>query len=330
MRSLVFVALFAVGCGSGSIDDGATADPTDGASADEGTLDTASDSTSANDAIANDTATTSDTGTPDTATPKDSATSTPTCLGAAAGAYCGSDEMKDADPDTLYQCPGAGKPPTSSTKCASGCVIEAAGTPDHCKVVSSPTGYRLPWPPGTSMQLTQDCNDSCCSDHVGNDQWAWDWANGSGFTIVAARGGTITHLKSNSTSASSCANDANILVIDHGDGTQALYMHFAGGSLRAGVTCGATVTRGQPLATAGTTGWSTGVHLHFQVEKVHTGAPTCECGTSGTGCATNTVPWSSMWVTATYPSVSINFEEWPTASSCGNRRLAMPASINAP
>ncbi|MBI2395843.1 MAG: M23 family metallopeptidase [Deltaproteobacteria bacterium] len=268
----------------------------------------------------------------DTSSPVDTGAS-PICLASAAGAYCGNDEMKDADPSTLYQCPGPGKPPTSSTKCDAGCQIEPAGTPDHCKVVSSEAGYRLPWPPGTTMRLTQDCNDACCADHVGVDQWAWDFANGTGFTVVAARGGTVTHLKINSTSgcgSSSCAGQANLIVIDHGDGTQALYMHLAGGSLRAGVTCGATVARGQPLATAGTTGWSTGLHLHFQVGKVHTGAPTCECGASGTGCATTTVPWANLWVSSTYPTVPITFEEWPATATCANRRITMPASTNSP
>lgn len=300
------------------------------------------DGTGATDATEPTDTSTNDSGTPvpiedsgsDTSTAVDTAPPpSPICLGTSPGAYCGNDEMKDADPSTLYQCPGPGKAPTSSTKCEAGCQIEASGTPDHCKVVSSPTGYRLPWPPGTTMRLTQDCNDACCADHVGNDQWAWDFANGTGFTVVAARGGTVTHLKINSSSgcgSSSCAGQANLIVVDHGDGTQALYMHLAGGSLRPGVSCGATVSRGQPLATAGTTGWSTGLHLHFQVAKVHTGAPTCECGVAGTGCAASFVPWSNLWVSSTYPSLPITFEEWPAASTCANRRITMPASINAP
>jgi len=251
----------------------------------------------------------------------------PTCLGTAAGAYCGNDEMKDADASTLYECPGAGKAPTSSTKCADGCVVEPSGTPDHCKLVVSPTDYRLPWPTGTAMSLTQDCNDSCCSDHVGLDQWAWDWADGTSFTIVAARGGTITHVKINSTTgcgSSACANDMNFIVVDHGDGTQALYMHLLGMSLQPGISCGATVTSGQPLALAGTTGWSTGLHLHFQVEKVHAGAATCECGADGLGCAASSVPWSTIWVTSAYPTVSVTFSDWPSSAACANRRITMP------
>ena len=82
--------------------------------------------------------------------------------------------------------------------CAAGCLVEPAGTPDRCATPAALDGYRLPWRPNVAMQLTQDCNDSCCSDHVGIDEYAYDWANGGAFTIVAPRGGTITHLKANS------------------------------------------------------------------------------------------------------------------------------------
>jgi murein DD-endopeptidase MepM/ murein hydrolase activator NlpD len=227
-----------------------------------------------------------------------------------------------------------GSLPTVDGSTPSDAGADAKPQPDGGKSDAAPpngTTYKLPWPKGTSMQLTQDCNDSCCADHVGNDQYAWDFANGTGFTIVAARGGTVTHLKINSTTgcgSSTCVNDANFIVIDHGDGTMATYLHLAGGTLKPNVSCGAQVVQGQPLATAGTTGWSTGVHLHFQVSKVHANAPTCECGASGTGCAANTVPWGNFWVSATYPSQAIPFVEWPAASTCANRRITMPASQN--
>jgi hypothetical protein len=191
--------------------------------------------------------------------------------------------------------------------------------------------FKLPWPMGTTMQLTQDCNDSCCNDHVGNARYAWDFANGSGFQIVAARGGTVTHLKINSMTGcgtSACVNQANFIVIDHGDGTTATYLHLAGNSLAQNVSCGAQITQGQPLAKAGTTGWSTGLHLHFQVGKTHNGAPTCECGANGQGCAANVVPWANFWSSSTYPTVSMSFVEWSAASMCANRRMTMPASQN--
>lgn len=252
------------------------------------------------------------------------------CTGKAPGAYCGGNQVTNGDPSTLYECPGANQAPTKATACVAGCVVEPPGTADHCKVQPSQNGYRLPWSKNVTMKLTQDCNDSCCADHVGNAKYAWDFANGGAFTVLATRGGTITHLKINSTKGcgtNGCVNDANVIVIDHGDGTESTYLHLAGNSLAAGITCGAVVTQGQALATAGTTGWSTGIHLHYQVEKVHANVAKCECGAAGTTCAANTVPWGSFWPNATYPTVAIDFDEW-ASSQCANRRITMPQSLN--
>ncbi len=268
-------------------------------------------------------------------------TTNPTCLGSQPGLYCGNDAMSGADANTLYNCPGAGMAPTQATPCANGCITAAAGTADYCKQGSNgggtSSGYRLPWHGGNTVYLTQDCNDSCCNDHVGNDKYAWDFAGAgnSNFTVVAARGGTITHLKINSTSgcgAKTCVNDANFIVIDHGDGTQSTYLHLEGNSLKSGIYCGATVTQGQELARAGTTGWSTANHLHYEVSKSHPGAATCECGANGDGCATDYVPWSSFWPNSSYPTVAVAFDEWQGASSCttlgNNDYVTMPNSMN--
>ena len=253
------------------------------------------------------------------------------CSGTHGGAYCGGDHVTNADSGTLYECPVDGAPPTSATACAAGCQVEPSGVEDRCITPTSAKSYKLPWRPATTMRLTQDCDDSCCSDHVGTDAYAYDWANGGSFGVVAARAGKITHLKINSTTgcaSSSCSQDANYIVIDHGDGTQSTYFHLEGNSLAAGITCGATVTQGQALATSGTTGHSTGIHLHFQVSKVHPSAPTCECGTNGKQCSASSVPYADFWVTATYPSVPVTFDDWPTSAQCNNRRIEMPTSQN--
>jgi len=246
---------------------------------------------------------------------------------AVVGDYCGGDKVSSGDPDTLYTCAGAGTP-TAAEPCAYGCRVAPPGTDDYC--LGSPDGYRLPWAHDVSMRLTQDCNDSCCSDHVGNDKFAWDWANGASFAVRAARAGTVTHMKLSSDRGgadSSNSHYVNMIVVDHGDGTQAVYMHLAHDSARAGVTCGAHVDQGQPLAASGTTGHSTGIHLHFQVSGVHPGVDTCECGASGLDCAPDWNPFPSVWVTDAYPTTPIDFQEWPTASDCADRRITMPAAL---
>jgi murein DD-endopeptidase MepM/ murein hydrolase activator NlpD len=234
-------------------------------------------------------------------------------------------EPTAADPPAA---PDLAEAPASSGEADAG---HADAASDAGAVAPNVKTYRLPWTKGTSMKLTQDCDDSCCSDHVSSDEYAWDWANGSSFLVRAARGGTITHFKINSTkgcATTACSTDVNMIVVDHGDGTQAIYMHLAGNTAAPGISCGAKVTQGQPLAMAGTTGHSTGIHLHFQVSQVHKAATTCECGTDGKQCATTFNPYPSTWVTGGYHTLPVAFDEWPSASTCNDRRITMPAALS--
>jgi murein DD-endopeptidase MepM/ murein hydrolase activator NlpD len=53
----------------------------------------------------------------------------------------------------------------------------------------------------------------------------------------------------------------NLLVIDHGNGWQTAYAHLSS----IGVACGQSVTRGIVVAGLGSTGNSSGPHLHFEM-----------------------------------------------------------------
>lgn len=86
-----------------------------------------------------------------------------------------------------------------------------------------------------------------------------------GTIIGAAAGGKVI--------ASGLSSDgAYRVVIDHGDGIQTRYWHIVAGGLL--VSTGEIVQPGQPIGKVGSTGNSTGNHLHFQVQlKGHSTDP---------------------------------------------------------
>lgn len=81
-----------------------------------------------------------------------------------------------------------------------------------------------------------------------------DFAASSGTPVYAAEGGTVTTSRFSSTAG-------NYIIINHGDGMQTVYMHMSA----LYVSEGATVSQGQNIGAVGTTGVSTGPHLHFEV-----------------------------------------------------------------
>ena len=75
-----------------------------------------------------------------------------------------------------------------------------------------------------------------------------------GQAIFAAEDGTVL-------SAGYNGGYGNATVVDHGDGLSTLYGHQSS----IGVSSGQKVSRGQQIGLVGTTGLSTGCHLHFEV-----------------------------------------------------------------
>jgi len=93
----------------------------------------------------------------------------------------------------------------------------------------------------------------------GNDYWgghlALDFAAFTGDPIYATDGGLVVY------SGSVGGGYGIMVMIDHGNGYQSLYAHLS----RTNVRCGASVYQGSVIGYAGSTGNSTGPHLHFEI-----------------------------------------------------------------
>ena len=76
----------------------------------------------------------------------------------------------------------------------------------------------------------------------------------NGSPIVAAADGTVV-------GAGYSGTMGNYIMINHGSGVFTVYMHASA----IYVSTGTSVTRGQKIGAVGSTGRSTGPHLHFSV-----------------------------------------------------------------
>lgn len=113
------------------------------------------------------------------------------------------------------------------------------------------------WPCPSSRRITSGFGNraqptaGASTNHKGIDIGA-----SYGASIVAAASGRVT------TSAYS-SSAGNYIVISHGNGLSTVYMHCSA----LYVSAGQTVSAGQSIAAVGSTGYSTGNHLHFGVIK---------------------------------------------------------------
>ncbi|MDG2111948.1 MAG: M23 family metallopeptidase, partial [Actinomycetota bacterium] len=115
---------------------------------------------------------------------------------------------------------------------------------------TAPTG--LVWP--TSGYVSSEFGRRWGRNHNGIDL-----AAGTGTPVKAAAGGLVTY-------AEPMGSFGNLVIIDHGGGVVTLYAHLD----KILVSAGAEVEVNQKVATVGSTGRSTGPHLHFEVRRTGT------------------------------------------------------------
>lgn len=59
----------------------------------------------------------------------------------------------------------------------------------------------------------------------------------------------------------------NHIILEHGDGVTSYYVHLAYGSIPSRIKVGVIVEKGDVLGITGTTGYSTGIHLHYEIRE---------------------------------------------------------------
>lgn len=130
------------------------------------------------------------------------------------------------------------------------------------------TPYRLPFALAQAFRVSQAYPDALT--HAGAaSRHAVDFLMPVGTPVYAARGGVVIDVAADffesGTDAARDAPRANIVRVLHADGTMALYAHLNWNSIR--VVQGQRVARGEYLADSGNTGFTTGPHLHFVVQR---------------------------------------------------------------
>lgn len=128
--------------------------------------------------------------------------------------------------------------------------------------------YRLPYALASSHEVSQAYPEQVTHADP-SSRHAVDFVMPVGTGVYAARGGMVIEVASDfyesGTDLAADGPRANIVRVLHDDGTMALYAHLNWNSIR--VIAGQRVARGEHIADSGNTGFSTGPHLHFVVQR---------------------------------------------------------------
>ena len=107
---------------------------------------------------------------------------------------------------------------------------------------------------GSFMKPTVGRLSSPFGPRWGRFHYGIDLANATGTDVVAADGGVVTRV-------GMAGSYGTLIIIDHQNGTSTRYAHLSAYSVKVGDV----VQKGQSIGKIGSTGRSTGPHLHFEV-----------------------------------------------------------------
>ncbi len=152
---------------------------------------------------------------------------------------------------------------------------------------SNQPDFRLPLPAGKDWLLSVEIGTSTstqnCSGgfggryygggydcyHSGRSTYALDFVDRNlqdgdvtGVDILAAAAGTVITV---ARGPNNNTGFGNYVVIDHGYGYTSFYGHLQDNSIPSNIAVGMSVQRGDKVGLMGTTGNSTGIHIHFEV-----------------------------------------------------------------
>ena len=132
---------------------------------------------------------------------------------------------------------------------------------------SKTTSSNTKAPSGYYLRPVSGIITSPYGSRKGGFHYGVDIGNKRGTTIMAAASGVVTKVVGScSEGRSSCGGRyGNYVVVDHPNGTSTMYAHLNSVS----VSLGMSVSQGQKIGTLGSTGRSTGPHLHFEVRNAN-------------------------------------------------------------
>ncbi len=127
--------------------------------------------------------------------------------------------------------------------------------------------YAPPFAPGQQFRIGQAFDGGFSHQHP-QSRYAVDLGLPLGTPVRAARAGTIMEVAGDFFDGGTdpkYQSRANAVRVLHDDGTMAVYAHLHPDSIQ--VAPGQRVKRGAWLANSGNTGFSTGPHLHFAIQR---------------------------------------------------------------
>lgn len=146
--------------------------------------------------------------------------------------------------------------------------VAAEGVPGDPRGVPQDVAYRLPFESGTRYAIGQAFNGRFSHTDVQN-RHAVDIGVEEGTPVVAARDGVVVQVERDFFESGGdrerLASRANYVRVMHEDDTMAVYAHLAYESVL--VQPGDVVLAGERIGRAGATGFATGPHLHFVVQR---------------------------------------------------------------